>query len=191
MEDNCPEINAADLRVSLAEMKNYVDITEEDLSKIYAVALKHAVERLKATVSVGSVMTANVITVRGDADMHDAARLLSENRISGMPVVDDEDRVIGIITEADILSGMGLHKDHAFKDILKHLIGIPLPRRKPGDRVGDVMTTDVLSVKTDSDIREAAVIMDEKRIKRLPVTDGNNRLIGIISRADIVRASVR
>lgn len=183
------EISDEDLRAALKEIKTYVDITEEDLKKIYSIALKHAKERLASKISVSDVMTKNVSAVKKDADIHEVSRLLSENRISGLPVVDNENHVIGIVTEADVLSMAGMKHGHTFKDIVRHILGEPLPERKAGNKVEDVMTSPAITTKPDGDIREVAKILDERRIKRLPVVDEGNKLIGIISRADIVRVT--
>lgn len=182
------ELSDEDLRSALREVKTYVDITEEDLRKIYSIALKHARERISLRVLVSDVMTTDVTVVRKYDDVNEAARLLSEHKISGLPVVDKENIVIGVITEADILSMIGIKEGHSFRDILRHILGEPLPERKAGHIVGDVMTTPALTTGPGVDIREVAKILDEKRIKRLPVVDKENRLLGIISRADIVRA---
>lgn len=182
------EISDEDLMTALREMKTYVDITEEDLKKIYSIALRHAKERLALKTSVGEVMTKDVITVKKDADIHEVSRLLSESRISGAPVVNDENSVIGIITEADVLSMTGMKHGHTFKDIIRHILGEPLPERREGKRVEDVMTSPSITTTPNADIREVAKILNEKRIKRLPVIDEKGKLVGIISRADIVRA---
>ena len=115
----CSPPSDDDLRAALKEMKAYMDVTEEDLKKIYGIALRHARERLVSRVLVKDVMTKNVISVKRDADLHEASRLLSEHRISGMPVVDDNNRVIGVVSEADILVLAGMNKKHTFKDILR------------------------------------------------------------------------
>ncbi len=189
--DECQKpqkISDEDLRDALKEMKTYVDITEEDLRRIYELALRHAQERLAAKIPARDVMTKDVVAVKRDADLHEAAKLLSEFRISGMPVVDEQYRVIGVISEADILALAGMKKGHTFKDVLRHLLGEPLPSRKSGKSVGDVMSTPPITIGPDSDIREVAAVLDARRIKRLPVVDGEGKLIGVISRADIVRA---
>jgi CBS domain-containing membrane protein len=183
---NC-DISDEDLRAALKEINAYVDITEEDLKKIYLIALNHARERLATKVLVRDVMVREVIAIGKHDDIHEAARLLSENRISGMPVVDKENLVLGVISEADILSMAGLREGHTFKDILRHILGEPVPERRQGSLVGDIMTSPAITTGPDADIREVARTLDEKRIKRLPVVDDRNRLIGIISRADIVR----
>jgi CBS domain-containing protein len=177
-----------DLRAAILEMKTYVDVTEEDLIRIYEIALRHAQERITYHMPVREVMTKNVITVSPDAGLQEAAGLLSANRISGMPVIDDKGRVIGVISEADILILAGMKRDHTFKDILRSIIGDPVPARKGGKKVADVMSFPPITSKADDDIGEVAKILDERRIKRLPVVDDDGKLIGVVSRADIVRA---
>jgi CBS domain-containing protein len=96
-----------------------------------------------------------------------------------------------VVSEADILFMAGMEKGHTFKDILRYLLGEPLPRRKHGDRVGEVMTSPAMTTSAEADVREVAEILENRRIKRLPVVDSENRLLGIISRGDIVRAMSR
>jgi CBS domain-containing membrane protein len=182
------QISDEDLRAALKEMKTYMDITEDDLKKIYSMALRHAEQRVARRIFVRDVMTQNVIKVREDADINEVATLLSENRISGLPVVDSQDRVIGMITEADVLAMVGMKKGHTFKDVIRHLLGEPLSGPKRSKRLRDVMTKPVITTGPEADIREIALTLDEKRIKRLPVVDEQGKLIGVISRADIVRA---
>lgn len=181
-------LSEEDLRAAVKEMKTYVDVTEEDLRKIYEIALRHARERAALRLPVSTVMTTRVISTMPDVDLHEAARLLSENRISGMPVVDGQNRVIGIISEADLLLLAGMQEGHTFRDILHRILREPVPARKPGDKVQDVMSFPPITAKADDDVSEVANILDERRIKRLPVVDDSGKLLGIISRADIVRA---
>ncbi len=159
------ELDSEDLQAALKELHQYVDITEEDLKLIFKIALKHAKERIALKIRVSDVMTKDVITVKKDAGLHEAARILSENKISGMPVIDDRNHVIGIVTEADILYMAGMKSDHTFKDILMHILGGPIPRRKNGETVADVMTSPAITTKPEADLREVARILDEKRIR--------------------------
>ncbi len=107
------------------------------------------------------IMTPDVITIHPQASVQDAARHLSDYRISGMPVVDGDSQVIGIVTEADIIS-------------------------RPGATVEKIMTRRVVSVQEDTPVDEIAQILTSKHIKRVPVLAGD-RLLGVVSRADIVR----
>ncbi len=182
----CPEPIEEDFRAALREVRGYLDITEDDLLKVYRIALRHARERM--TFPVSDVMTKHVVTAARDMDVHEAARLLSERRISGMPVVDDNQRVVGVISEADILFLAGISTEHRLRDILKRLRGEPHHQRRAGEKVEDVMSTPPITALPTDEVRRVAAVLDERRIKRLPVVDENGRLVGIISRGDIVRA---
>ena len=140
---------------------------------------------------VKDVMSKDVITVLKYESILHVAKILSEKNISGLPVVDKKNKVIGIITQADILSILGMRKEHSLKDVLKHMLGEPLPERRMGDIVGDIMTSPAATIKTNANISEAAQIMDDKKIRRLPVVDEKNMLVGIISRADILKAVLK
>ncbi len=140
---------------------------------------------------VRDVMTKSVISISKYESIMNAANILTDKNISGLPVVDKENKVIGIITQADILSMVGVRREHTFKDLLKYMLGEPLPERRLGDHVGDIMTSPALTIKPDTNIAEAVKIMDEKRIRRLTVVDDRSQLIGILTRADILKAVIQ
>ena len=140
---------------------------------------------------VQDVMTRDIISVLKFESIMHVAKILSEKNISGLPVVDKGNRVIGIITQADILSVIGTKKEHTFRDLLKHMLGDPLPECKMGDIVADIMVSPAVTIKPDANIADAAQMMDQKKIRRLAVVDDRNTLIGIISRADILRAVLK
>jgi CBS domain-containing protein len=181
-------ISEEDIRAGLTDLKGFVDITEEDLMKIYSSALRHARNREQSGMTVAHLMTRDVVTVKKDTPLEEAARRLTGLRISGMPVVDDQDKVIGVIGELDIMSVLSGKKRRGFKDLFRRIMGEPSPVRKEGDQVGHVMSTPAITVKKSVDVRDAARVLDSHRIKRLPVVDDEGKLIGVISRADIVRA---
>jgi len=139
---------------------------------------------------VRDVMTRNVLSISKFEGIMTVANILTEKNISGLPVVDKENKVIGIITQADILSMVGVSREHTFKDLFRYMLGERLPERRLGDLVGDIMTTPALTIKPDTNIAEAVKIMDEKRIRRLTVVDEQHKLIGILTRADILKAVI-
>ncbi|MBA4373230.1 MAG: hypothetical protein C0402_10270 [Thermodesulfovibrio sp.] len=140
---------------------------------------------------VQEVMTKDIISVQKYESILHVANILADKNISGLPVVDKANRVIGIITQADILSIVGIRKEHTLKDLLKHMLGEQLPEKKIGDIVADIMASPAVTIKPTANIAEAAQVLDEKRIRRLPVVDDKNVLIGLISRADILKAVIR
>ncbi len=151
---------------------------------------KHIKSTIGFEMLVRDVMTKGVISISKYEPVIKVADILNEKNISGLPVVDKNYRVIGIITQADILSMIGVSREHTFKDLLKHILGETLPERRMGDHVGDIMTSPALTIKPDANIAEAVRIMDEKKIRRLTVADENETLIGIITRADILKAVI-
>ncbi len=140
---------------------------------------------------VRDVMTRNVLSITKYESIMHVADILTENNISGLPVVDKENKVLGIISQADILSMVGVSREHTFKDLLKYMLGERLPERRVGDLVGDIMTSPALTIKPDTNIAEAVKMMDEKKIRRLTVVDEKNALIGILTRADILKAVIK
>ena len=152
---------------------------------------KHIKSNIGFDMHVQDVMTQNVLSITKFESIMVVADILTEKNISGLPVVDKDNRVLGIITQADILSMVGVRREHTFKDLLKHMLGEALPERRIGDHVGDIMTSPALTIKPDANIAEAVRIMEEKRIRRLTVADDKNRLIGIITRADILKAVIK
>ena len=139
---------------------------------------------MKATVK--DVMTTRVVCVRQGATYKDMAALLREHRVSAFPVLDDEDRVIGVVSEADLLA-----KEALDGEIPGRRGGI-LPRRQrtkaAGETAADLMSSPPITITADDSVVHAARLMQGNRVKRLPVVTTEGRLIGIVSRADVLSA---
>ncbi len=181
------ELLDEDLRAALKDIKTYVDVTEEDLREIYQIALRHAHRRAAGNAPVREVMTCHVVAISPDADVREAAKILSDNAISGAPVVDEQGIVVGVVSDADLLHLAGLRRGHTFSDMLRHLLGGGAPKFAVEGCVRDIMSHPAVTVSPDTSIRAAAAILDERRIRRLPIVDECNRPVGIVSRGDIVR----
>ena len=125
---------------------------------------------------VVDLMTTDVITVSTETGIRDAARLMFRNRVSGLPVTTADGTLIGIITEADFLR-LEVERQEGAADL--------------GETVGDVMSPGVVTTGPETEVYAAAKMMTFQDIKRLPVVDEDSRLLGIISRADIVSVFTR
>jgi CBS domain-containing protein len=124
------------------------------------------------------VMSGPVITVTGEKTVKYAAHLLASHGFTALPVVDDDDRLIGIVTEADLLRGR-FPRDTRYRrddDVV--------PR--PGMTVADVMTTPVTGMGATSDVVDLITVMLNDRIRSMPIVDGS-RVVGIVTRRDLVR----
>lgn len=136
------------------------------------------------------VMTRNVVTIRESASVREAARLLVEHRVSGLPVVGADGGVIGLITEADLIVRQQTVPPrhpwwHRFFSDPERLA--EEYRKSAGSTVGDVMTRAVICVDPRMPIDAIATLLERRGIKRVPVV-AQGRLVGIVSRADLVRA---
>ncbi len=189
MDDERIVITEEDFREALREIGTYVDITENDLKRLFEIATRISKTRCANTWLAKEIMTYSVVTARPDLDLHEAGRLLLKHRVSGMPVVDKDNRVLGVISTADLLTMAGIPQGHIFNDmVMKYILNKPTPHhRTSGKRVQDIMSSPAITVHPYTSVREIAIILDKKRIKRVPVVDDDGRLIGIVSRADIVR----
>jgi CBS domain-containing protein len=138
---------------------------------------------------VEDVMTRDVITVRPETTIHAAATLMVSHGVSGLPVVDDTGGVVGIVSEGDLILRQKGRRSHPWwRGFLDD--GEKLARayqKRAGTTVGDVMTRSVLCVSPRLPLESVAVVLDERRIRRVPVVD-LGRLVGIVSRGDLVRA---
>lgn len=141
---------------------------------------------------VQDLMTRNVLTVRSSTALKDAAALLAEHRISGLPVVDGERRVLGVLSEGDILfKESGTVEKQGFFDRLLAVPATGVELKLAAKTAGEAMSAPALTIGPRRPVTEAATRMIEEGVNRLPVVDDDERLIGIITRADLVRAFVR
>jgi CBS-domain-containing membrane protein len=134
-------------------------------------------------------MTGSVATIPPDASVQDAAKLMVERRVSALPVTGRSDRVIGIVSEGDLIRRAEIGTANArHKPWLGRLMqsGAREYLKTRGSKVRDVMSAPVITVRPATPLNEVAALLDRHRIKRLPVLDGD-RLAGIVSRADLVR----
>ena len=139
------------------------------------------------------IMTHPVIAVGPDTPVHDVARLLLDHGITGVPVVTAEGRLVGIITEADLIVRAANVQFPSYLQILDTFLiwgdrrrYDEEVRRVLGSTAGQVMTQNVIAIRPDTDVGEVARLMFEKKINPVPVLD-RGRVIGIISRSDIIR----
>jgi len=131
--------------------------------------------------TVKDIMTTRVIWVRKDTTFREMAAALHEYRISAFPVVDEDRKVIGVVSEADMLTKAAVD-DGIIAGLLHHRD----QAKARGITAGDLMTTAVVAVRPEDTVEHAAKLMYHRGVKRLPVTDESGRLVGIISRADVL-----
>jgi CBS domain-containing protein len=141
----------------------------------------------------GDIMTTDVVTVNPDTPVYQIARLMSAHDISGVPVVDDRNRVLGVVTELDMIVRNTRFKVPNFIMILDSIIYLETPKHFEerlqhmlGVTAREIMSAPAVTIAPDATIEALAELMVGRRMNPLPVVQ-DERLIGIISRSDIIR----
>ena len=138
------------------------------------------------------IMTCKLITVKADTPILEAANLMLQRHISGLPVVDDTGRLLGIVSEGDFMRGSEIGGQRPRIRWLNFLIGAGNSAldfvREHGRKVGEIMTRDGLCTATeDMPLEELVRLMERQNVKRLPIVRGD-KLVGIVTRSDLLRA---
>ena len=110
---------------------------------------------------IKDIMTTEVVSVPADSSIENAARLMASHGVSGLPVMDNETHLVGLVTEYDLIS-------------------------KQGSTVREVMTRGIISSSPAAEVDQGAALLADRRIRRVPVMEGN-RLVGIVSRSDLIK----
>ncbi len=147
------------------------------------------------TKTVADVMSRNPVVVQRETSLTEAIKILAERRISGLPVVDDSGKLVGIISETDLMWQETGVTPPAYIMFLDSVIYLQNPatyerelHKALGQTVGEVMSKDPITVSPDKSLRDAAKLMHDKKIHRLPILDSEGQVIGILTRGDIIRA---
>ncbi|HEY5836337.1 CBS domain-containing protein [Streptomyces sp.] len=140
--------------------------------------------------NVSDLMTRPVVRIRADAPFKYVAGLLAEYDLTAVPVVDDTDRPLGVVSEADLL-----RRQSALPDPAGLLTGPDAPGAEHADAVattaGELMASPAVVAHPQWTVVQAARVMDRHRVKRLPVVDETGRLVGVVSRSDLLRVFLR
>jgi CBS domain-containing protein len=146
----------------------------------------------------GDIMTGKVITIEKGTLVHDIYRLFLKNNIMGAPVIDNDGKVIGIVTERDLAvraeeidtpASVNLLGSIIYlKDISRFNDGL---RKKLGQLAVDVMTSPVRTLPKRTPLNEIILFMDEHHINRVPIVDDADKLVGIVTRTDIIKEMVK
>jgi CBS domain-containing protein len=178
---------------ALDSMGTYMDITVDDLMTLAERAELLASRRDTETIGVNRVMTHPVHCIHPQTSLTEAAHLMVSKKISGLPVVGDDERLVGIITEADFLRALGVpsHQprhnlwqtlEFLFSHLMHHGV-----MEAPTDPVVGHMIKNVVCVKPERDVHDVIETMKYNSVKRVVVCDNTQRVVGMVTRSDLVR----
>jgi len=189
LETSSPlEISDKDVYEAMKEIPGYLDITPGDFKDLYKLVYHHTVERISQAVKASDIMTRTVVTVTPETTVMEAAGLMAVKEVSGVPVIDKDNNVVGILSERDFLSRMGGGGTKNFMTVVARCLeakgcAAVAIREKT---VKDIMTSPAVTVNRHARSLDIADLLKKKEINRVPVIDQSGCLVGIISREDIV-----
>ena len=186
------EIKEEDILEAMRAIPGYLDITPGDFKEVYRLAFQHALERLSREVTAAEIMTTDVVTVQPDTPVAEVAAAMGRRGVSGVPVVDAGQRVVGVISEKDFLTRMGVKDAKNFMSLVagclktKGCVALPIKVTL----AGDLMSSPAVTVAPDTPVKDIARLLTQESINRVAVTDPDGRLLGLVSRGDIVKATM-
>ena len=141
--------------------------------------------------TVGDVMTDKVVSVTEETPYKQIVEALARYRVSAVPVVDADGRVRGVVSEADLLHKLEFSGPEQHLHLLERRSRRVARAKAAGDVARDLMTSPAVTVSAGASVTAVAKIMDDQRVKRLPVVDDRGQLVGIVARADLLRGYLR
>lgn len=190
--EDCPaDISEKDVIEAMREIPGYLDITPADFRAVYLAAYRQAVRRIGRSVRAAAIMTRPVVSLRPEMPLAEASRLLAQHRISGAPVADAAERVVGVLSEKDFLALLGVGPGGSFMQVVALCLGGRGCPTAGGRKrtVAEAMSAPAVTVGEAATLSEMAALMAAKGINRLPVVDGAGRLVGIVTRSALVGAT--
>jgi CBS domain-containing membrane protein len=171
-----------DLDRALTEFGSVVDVTRDDLQRLLQLTEKHALRRTMGDLRAARIMSRDLRTITPEAPISDAWRLLDRHHLKALPVLDDKQRLVGILTLSDLLG-------HAAGTAPRTLAERFLARREAP--VSRLMTRLVRCVTVHTPVVELVSLLSDQGLHCLPVLDDGGRLVGIVSQSDLIAALYR
>lgn len=177
-----------DLQSAMKTLDTFIDVQEDELVQIYSLAIEHAFAR-NVGMTCEQVMSRDLVTVNFGTDLEEAWNQLRKHKIKALPVVDNFNTLIGILTVADFLRQMDDTTTAGIairlQGLLKRTSG---PNSEKAEVVGQIMSSEVYAAQPDTPISEVLRQITGKSIRHIPVVDHRRRVLGIITQSDLLGA---
>ena len=177
-----------DLDAALEDFDQILDVGRSDLEAILRQAQLRATRRRSGQTDCAAIMTRDVVAIAPHAPLMDALALLRRHHIKVLPVTDESARVVGIVTQTDLLDKAAWDRRGPRLGLLRRLRLTAARGRAPHGSVEDIMTSPVVTLRPDSPIGEVVLQMSGLGLHHLPVVGPDDRLVGIVSQGDLVAA---
>ena len=186
------DISDDDILAAMKEIGGYLDISFGDFKELYHIACSHALKRLMQSVKARDIMTKKVVYVYKQTSSREIAKVMAKHNVSGIPVINDGEQVVGIISENDFLSRMGKKEIKSFMNIIalcledKGCLAMPISNQN----AEDIMTSPVITANEETPVSDIVNLFAQKKINRVPILNQDRKLIGIVSRANVLQTVI-
>lgn len=182
-------IRRSDLQSALTEMDVFVDVSEDDLTKLFNLSLMHTVKKSVGDVLCQDIMTSSVMTVDYDTDVEHIWTLMMDQRVHAFPVVDKVGHVLGVVSLSDFLNQIKFQDKSSLKMQLTHFITkTNKPYTNKPEYAGHLMSKTVVSINQEQHILDLFELFYKHNIHHIPVLDTQKKLVGIITPKDLLLA---
>lgn len=187
---SCPtDLSEEDILEAMKSIEGYLDITPSDFKEFYIKAYKQARKRLLTNITADMIMNKPVYSVRSEESIPQAAQIMADANVSGLPVINANDEIVGVVSEKDFLRELSNDKIPSFMSVIARCLNnkgcVALPIRILA--VKDIMTSDVVTADEKDTLADIINLLKKNEINRIPVKDNSRRLTGIITRSDIIK----
>lgn len=185
-------IRADDLRAALRDINAFVDVSEGELAEIYNLAAYRAYRREFGEQTCARLMTRRVVAVEFATELEEAWALMRAERVKALPVIDRSRHVIGILTQTDFFRHALVEPLDGLGDRLRRLLRpTPGPTSTKPEVAGQIMSAPALTVREDTALADLVPLLAGRGIHQVPVVDGRNKLVGLVTQSDLIAALYR
>lgn len=178
-----------DLELALDQSDIFIDMTHSQLSQLLSTVEMNTFQRIKGSICCADIMIRDVISVEFGTEVEDAWQIMQDHHLKAMPVVNNIQRVIGIITWNDFFKCIDLNTYDSFQDKFRRFIRrTPSTNASKPEAVGLIMTSEVISLPDTTHIADLIPLMSVKGIRQIPIVDSERRLSGMVYQANLIAA---
>ncbi len=184
------DLTDQDVLEAMLEIEGYLDISVQDFRELYGRAMKLAKKRFLRTTPVKDIMQSSVTCIQETAAFEQILQTLASNAVSGIPVLNENNELVGVVSEKDIFNKLTGKNGSSFWTVLSGCFHSNRCMMKTISSIQakDIMTAPVISILDTASVRDALALYRDKKVNRLPVINEEGTLVGIITRTDILRA---
>lgn len=188
-----PSLSEEDIIEGMKAIDGYIDLTPHDFKTLYEKVYEMARKRILSEYSAKDIMKSPALAIGMDSSLEELVMLLSEHGYSGLPVTDSQGMLAGVVSSKDVLTALGFpptaHSMLLVAESLKQ--PLDLGPKIEGKTVRDIMSAPPVFVTPEASMADIAMIFRQKTINRLPVADASGKLLGIITRENLINSLSR